>query len=171
MNDFLIQALDPAIHRREEFDCGVEALNRYLSEQAGQDIRRRAAGCWVMVQPQEPGMILGYYTLSPDGVEAKDLPDTKDLHKILPRYPRLGAVLLGRLAVQRDHQGLRIGERLLFDAFRRSFQSEIPSVLMVADPKNENAEAFYAKYGFQRLSPERLFLTMLRISKILETQG
>ena len=35
---FRIELLDPARHRREEFDCGVAALNKYLKTQARKDM-------------------------------------------------------------------------------------------------------------------------------------
>jgi len=171
MTHFSIQLLDSALHRREDFDCGVDALNRYLREKAGQDMRRMASGCWVLVDLAEPAAILGYYTLSPEGIEARELPELSSaLRKKMPTYQRLGAVLLGRLAVHQDHQSKKLGERLLFDAFHRSLRSEIPSVLMVTDPKDDKAEAFYAKYGFQRLNPQRLFLTLVSISQVLGTR-
>ena len=119
MPPFLIQPLDPAKHLREHFDCGTEELNVYLRERASQDIKRKACGCWVLVHREYPDMPIGYYTLSPEGVEYQDL------------------------------------------------LSEIPSVLMVTDPKDKKAEAFYRKYGFERLTADRLFLTMVRISELL----
>ncbi len=47
-SNYIVEPLDPAKHRRDEFDCGVPALNDYLRERAGQDMRRHAAGCWVL---------------------------------------------------------------------------------------------------------------------------
>ena len=40
---------------------------------------------------------------------------------------------------------------------------------MVTDPKDAKAEAFYAKYGFQRLNADRLFLPMISVSALLES--
>jgi predicted GNAT family N-acyltransferase len=168
MYPFLIQPLDPALHERSSFDCGVELLTRYLQEQASQDMKRKACGCWVLVSEDNPEVILGYYTLSPEGVEHEDLPNLpKAISKKLPRYKRLGAVLLGRLAVHKECTGKGLGARLLMDAMHRAYHSEIPSVLMVTDPKDKKAEGFYAKYGFERLNAERFFLTMVRISELL----
>jgi hypothetical protein len=36
-------------HNRAGFSCGVDTLDRYLYEQASQDMRRRAASCYVAV--------------------------------------------------------------------------------------------------------------------------
>lgn len=113
-------------------------------------------------------MPIGYYTLSPEGVEFQDLPILpKSELKKLPRYKRVGAVLLGRLAVHKDFKGKGYGAILLMDAMERARRSEIPSVLMVTDPKDKKAEAFYTKYGFERLTADRLFQTMVRISALL----
>lgn len=165
---YQIEPLDSARHRREAFDCGVETLNRYLQERAGQDMRRRVAGCWVMFHADNPQDVLGYYTLSHESVESLELAAASPaLLKKLPRYPRLGAVLLGRLAVDRSQKGKGFGEMLLHDAMLRALHAEIPSVLLVTDPKDERAESFYRKYGFERLNDTRLFTTMQRIADTL----
>jgi predicted GNAT family N-acyltransferase len=171
MSKFFIQPLDPAIHRREEFDCGVEALNRYLREQAGQDMRRLAAGCWVLVAVETPETVLGYYTLSTEGIEAKEFPESSGLQKKLPRYPRLGAVLLGRLAVSSIHSGKGFGQKLLFDAISRCADAEIPAPLMLVDAKDAAADAFYRKYGFESLKQNRLFFAMHALRAGLESPG
>jgi len=163
-----IEPLDPARHDRQSFDCGVAALDDYLRQQASQDVKRRAAGCWVLVHVDNPEKVCGYYTLSPESVDIRDLEAVSPatLRK-LPRYPRLGAILLGRLAVDRSQHGKGFGQMLLHDAMLRALHAEIPSVLMVTDPKDESAAAFYRKYGFERLSDTRLFTTMQRIADTL----
>lgn len=129
-------------------------------------MRRHASNCWVLIEKPSTESILGYYTLSPEGIENEALPELEPaLRKKFPTYERLGAVLLGRLAVRQDYQGRGIGEHLLFDAFHRALKNEIPSVLMVTDPQNKKAEDFYKKYGFDRLNAERLFIPMATISK------
>lgn len=165
--DYLITTLSPD-QDRKGFDCGVPELNRYLKERATQDIRRRAAGCWVLVDAQNPKTILGFYALSPEGVATAELPDLEAaLRKKLPAYKRVGAVLLGRLAIALSHQGKRLGERLLMDAFHRALEAEIPYVLMLTDPKNKKAESFYEKYGFQPLTPGRMFIPMVTAAELL----
>ncbi len=54
MTDFqnlVIEPLNP-IHDRTGFQCGVEALDRYLKKQAKQDIKRRISR--VFVSTKEP---------------------------------------------------------------------------------------------------------------------
>lgn len=166
---FQIQSLNAARHNRAGFDCGVEPLNDYLKTRAAQDMKRRAAGCWVLAAVDAPERILGYYTLSPEAVDLSALGSADPaLAKKLPRYPRLGAVLLGRLAVDVSARGQGLGEFLLLDAMTRILRAEIPAVLMVTDPKDDKAEAFYRKFGFDRLTAERMFTTMPRIFALLE---
>lgn len=160
-----IASLQPEVHDRASFRCGNEALDRYLREQAGQDLRRKACGVWVLVDPIHPAEILGFYTLSPEGVALADLPPAD--RKKVPRYPRLGAVLLGRLAVAQIRQGEGIGSHLVMDALHRFLRSEIPAVLMVTDPKDDPARAFYRRFGFAELNRERMFLTRARIAGLL----
>ena len=158
---FHIESLDPAKHRREAFDCGAEFLNRYLREQARLDLRRRAAGCWVLVANDAPSEILGYYTLSPESVLAAELPTMpKPEQRQLAPYARLGAWLLGRLAVAAARHGEGLGGLLLTDALRRCLRSEIPAVFVVVDPKDAAALAFYRKFGFRPLTATRMFMPM-----------
>ncbi len=165
---YAVELLKTAKHDRRSFDCGVESLNRYFREQASQDVKRRAAGCWVLLQVDRPRDVCGYYTLSSESVELREVEAVSpELLKKLPRYPRLGAILLGRLAVDRSQHGKGCGELLLHDAMLRTLQADIPAILMVTDPKDEKAVAFYKKYGFDRLSDTRLFTTMQRIADTL----
>ena len=128
-----IEPLDPANHRHEAFDCGVEPLNRYLHEQARLDMKRRAAGCWVLVDAATPWEILGYYTLSPEVIVAAELPATlaPELAKKIPPYARLGAYLIGRFAILRTHQGRKLGHLLFLDALYRCASLAVPAVFVV----------------------------------------
>jgi ribosomal protein S18 acetylase RimI-like enzyme len=165
---YQILPLNAAVHDRADFDCGEAPLNRYLREQASQDIKRKVAGCWVLGSSNNPKSVLAVYTLSTEVVDMKELGMADpDAAKRLPRYPRLGAVLLGRLAVARAARKQGLGELLLFDAMHRTLSAPIPAALMVTDPKDANAAAFYRRYGFKPLNPERLFMTARQLQVIL----
>jgi predicted GNAT family N-acyltransferase len=165
-----IQTLAPSIHDRARFDCGVEALNRYLQQHAMQDMRRRDAACWVIVGLDEPSSILGYYTLSNDSVMAEILPAlTPAQRKKLGPYPSLGAYLLGRLAVGKSQQGQGLGTSLLFDAITRCANAEIPAPLMVLDAKDADAEAFYRQFGFEKLLNGRLYAPLYALQERLRS--
>lgn len=153
-------------HDRSEFDCGEEALDRYLQTQATQDIRRRIASCFVAIEVAG-GRIAGYYTLSSASIPIVDLPAEET--KRLPRYPTLPAVRIGRLAVDRRLQGLGLGAALLADAAHRAMKAEIAAFTLLVDAKNEQAVAFYERHGFRALSsqPRVLFLPLATAQKTL----
>jgi ribosomal protein S18 acetylase RimI-like enzyme len=153
-------------HDRESFACGNEALDRYIRTHAGQDMRRHLATCFVLTSSDGPGRILGFYTLAAASIDLHGLPEP--LAKRLPRYPRLPATLLGRLAVSLEQQGQRLGEILLFDAMARALSSEIASFAVTVDPTDDAARRFYERYRFLPLGLEerRLFLPMSEIAQL-----
>ena len=161
---FRVEALGER-HDRATFASGVEPLDRYLRAQAGQDVRRRTASCFVLVAGDDPAP-LGYYTLAATSIALGGLP--AETARRLPRYPAVPATLMGRLAVDRRHRGQRLGELLLFDAFSRTLRSEIASFAFVVDAKDERAAAFYARYRFLPLveGGRRLFVPMAEVARL-----
>jgi ribosomal protein S18 acetylase RimI-like enzyme len=149
---FRIEALAPE-HDRAGFTCGSDALDRYLREQASQDMRRRTSACYVAVNVQS-GAIAGYYTLAAGSVPLTDLSET--LAKKLPRYPLVPVARLGRLAVSTAFQGQQLGAALLWDAGLRAMQSGMGVFALVVDAKDETAAAFYRHHGFTAFSSNPL---------------
>ena len=158
--DYRVEALDRQ-HDRSGFSCGVEPLDRYLSEQAGQDARKRVAAPFVLCEGKS-NAVLGYYTLSALSVDVGAWPE--DMARKLPRYPVVPATLLGRLAVDRRLRGKGMGEYLLMDALRRALiaSRQVAAVAVIVDAKDDSAVAFYRRYGFIPFvdEPNRLFLPM-----------
>jgi ribosomal protein S18 acetylase RimI-like enzyme len=141
---FVIEPLTPD-HNRTEFTCGVEALDRYFRQQAGQDVRRRATACFV-AREAATGRVAGYYTLCAGGILLSEMPS--DLAKRLPRYPSVPVARLGRLAVAHAYHGYKLGGALLWDAVDRAGRSEVAVYALVVDAKDEQAESFYRHHGF-----------------------
>lgn len=157
---FRIERLN-AQHNRAPFDFGVEALNRYLRQQARQDERRRVTACFLAIDKTH---IAGYYTLASASLLLDELPN--ELGRRLPRYPTVPAVRLGRLAVDRRFQGLGLGGALLADAIERSIRSEIAAYALVVDAKDEVAVRFYRHHGFLALfgAADKLFLPLATVA-------
>jgi GNAT superfamily N-acetyltransferase len=155
-----------AAHDRSAFGCGVPALDRYLREQAGQDARRRVAAPFVATD--DGRRVLGFYTLSATAIELTEVPEP--LAKRLPRYPRLPATLLGRLATDLSARGVGLGRFLLVDATVRAVRSEIASFALILDAKDEVAASFYEREGFIRLpgQPIRLLRRMDDLAALVE---
>ncbi len=160
-----VEVLGPQ-HDRASFDSGVEPLDRYFRTQAGQDARKNMAAPFVLVLPD--GVVAGYYTLSSTAVNVGDLP--AQTVKKLPRYPLIPATLLGRLAVDRRHQGNGYGRFLLADALFRSVRSEIASFAVIVEAKDEGARRFYEREGFLPFpdQPLKLFLPMADIAELFK---
>jgi GNAT superfamily N-acetyltransferase len=145
-----IEALS-AKHDRSRFSSGSDVLDRYFREQASQDVKRRIATCFAASSIGD-GEVAGYYTLTATGIALSALAEA--MVKKLPRYPVVPAVLMGRLAVDRRHQGQGLGGILLADALMRTARAELGVFAMVVDAKDEVAQRFYEHYGFTVLPGE-----------------
>ncbi len=161
----VIEPLGPH-HDRSSFSCGEPALDTYLQRQASQDVKRRVAKVFVTIGAA-PGRIAGYYSLSAAEFNKAELP--AEAAKRLPHYP-VPAAVLGRLAVDRSHQGRGLGEILLMDTIRRTLRaSEALAVhAIIVDAKHGQAKAFYERYGFRSFvtTPRRLFLPLETFTKL-----
>lgn len=141
---FTIRPLMPE-HDRLAFSCGVDALDRYLQQQASQDVKRRISNCFV-ASPAGSMTIAGYYTLAAASIPLVELPETEA--KRLPRYPVVPAALIGRLAVNQQFRGGQLGSALLFAAIKRAATAEPAVFTMIVDAKDDAVVRFYAHFGF-----------------------
>jgi GNAT superfamily N-acetyltransferase len=143
---YIIEPLG-AQHDRKAFSSGEPSLDTYLQRQAGQDVKRDLAACYVLCE-RDSTAILGYFTLSASSVELRDLPP--ELAKRAGRYPLVPAVLLGRLAVDQQAQGGGLGAVLLADALQRALQTGVGVKLVIVDALSDRAVRFYEHHGFRR---------------------
>lgn len=151
-------------HDRPSFYCGDEILDHYLRRQARQDVKRHISRVFIAAETDRPKKVIGYYTLSSLSIELNQLPEK--LSRKLPKHP-VPAVLIGRLAISQSAQGKGVGKMLLADAVKRvlAVSDEIAIYAMVVDAINSDAQRFYERFGFTRLSDDshRLFLAMKSI--------
>jgi predicted GNAT family N-acyltransferase len=157
-------------HNRAAFHCGDKELDSYFLERAGRDVREQLSAVFVLVTEDDPQTVLGYYTLSSQEVPVENLPE--NLQKRTGRYKRIGATLLGRLAVAQSEQGKKLGEFLMLDALRRALDSSntVASFAVVVDAKGEHVVKFYEKYGFMNLTANRFFLPMKTVRQLFKGQ-
>jgi ribosomal protein S18 acetylase RimI-like enzyme len=160
----VIAPLNPT-HDRTGFQCGVEALDRYLKKQAKQDSKRRISRTFVATKLENQKLVIGYYTLSTLSIELNQLPEK--LARKLPKHP-VPAALIGRMAVSNAAQGQGIGKMMLADAIKRTLavSDQIAIYALVVDAIDDNAKGFYERFGFTRLSNDspRLFLPLKSIN-------
>lgn len=162
---FFIEPL-AAAHDRSRFVSGSNALDRYLREQASQDMRRRIATCFVALST-ESAEVVGFYTLAATSVPLDAL--APEVSRKLPRYPVVPAALLGRLAIAQNQQGRGLGAALLADALLRAARAELAAFALIVDAKDEAAQRFYEHFGFALLPGEvrRLMLPMSTALRLL----
>jgi GNAT superfamily N-acetyltransferase len=156
-------------HRKKEFSCGKEILDKYLQHQANQDIKRKLSVCFVL-NDEESNLLKGYYTLSNSSIPQNRIP--AEFQKKLPKsYNSIPTTLLGRLAIDNRFQAKGIGKLLLIDALKRSYElsQTIGSFAVVVDPLDDDAVQFYNKYGFIALPDSgKMFLPMITIKSLFE---
>jgi len=134
-----------AQHRLEGFDCGKPALNDWLLRHARQAQGSGSAKTFVVAE--DDGRVAGYFSLTVGQVDTLEAPER--IRKGMGQYP-VPVVILARLAVSREHQGLGIGVGILQDAIRRTLViAEQAGVrAMLTHPIDEDAARFYTRFGF-----------------------
>lgn len=151
-------------HNCAEFDCGNNELNQYLRKYAKQNDKKGIGKTYIAVKPSTAKSIGGYYTISTSLIEFESLPE--DIARKLPSYP-IPVILIGRLAVDLNFQGVGLGEELLVNALNRIVQisEEVGVYAVRVDAINEKAKQFYLKYEFLPFEdrPLSLFLPLKTI--------
>ena len=152
-------------HPLDSFDCGREALNRFLRRHALQSQQANASQSYVALQA---GTVVGYYTLVVGEVAYGGAPER--LAKGLARHP-VPIMLLARLAVSASHQSQGIGRGLLKDAMLRTLQAaDIAGIRAVAvHAKDDEARAFYERFDFapSPTDPYHLFVLIKELKAIM----
>ncbi|MEZ5783990.1 MAG: GNAT family N-acetyltransferase [Rhizobiaceae bacterium] len=145
-------------HAVENFDCGEDALNRFLVRFALPNQMANASQTYVGVSDEDA--IVGFYTLVVGEVRYDEAPER--LTKGLARHP-VPVMLLARLAVSEAWQGKRIGAGLLRDAVLRTLQvADIAGVrALVVHAKNDAARSFYERFDLQPSPTDPLHLFAL----------
>lgn len=133
-----------ADHDVASFMSGNPALDDWLHRHALAAQEMDSARTFVA---REAAVILGYFSLTMGSVHRQDAP--AKLVRGLPAYP-VGMVLLARLAVSHTRQGEGLGGLLLSEALRRAVRAGEAAAarLVVVDAIDDNARAFYERYGF-----------------------
>jgi len=144
-------------HAVESFDCGQEALDRFLIRFALHNQQANASQTYVGLAAN---VVIGYYTLVVSEVAYDDAPGR--LKKGLARHP-VPLMLLARLAVGTGWRGKGVGAGLLKDAMLRTLQAaEIGGIrALAAHAKDDAARAFYEHFGFMPSPTDPLHVYIL----------
>ena len=144
-------------HAVADFDCGVPALNTFLARHALANHQAGAARTYVA---PTGNTVAGYYSLAASQILHAGAP--LRLKKGLVAHP-IPVVLLARLAVDRRWQGRGLGRGLLKDAILRALQAAdaIGIRALLVHAKDDQARAYYERFGFESLPEHALYLALL----------
>ena len=153
--------LDPKRHDRSAFACGEPALDAFLQRHAHQNMRKGISQTWVLVSPDKPSTIAGYYCLAPAEVVLANLQPADA--RPLPPYP-IPCFRMVRLARDLRWRGEGMGALLIglaVERCRRARQS-VGGYALIVDAKGEKAKNFYLRYGFRPYldTPNSLYLPL-----------
>ncbi len=103
---------------------------------------------------------MGYHALSVASIEHSEATDRA--RKGMPKHP-IPAMLLARLAVDKTVQGMGIGAFLLKDAMSRavSVAEQAGIRLLLVHAVNNEARAFYERFGFEASPTDAMNLQLL----------
>ncbi|MBV6624361.1 MAG: GNAT family N-acetyltransferase [Rivularia sp. (in: Bacteria)] len=163
----IVELLDKR-HNRNSFDCGNEALNQFLKQIARQHIQKGISRTFVLVDIEQPEIIISFFTLTLCEVRIEKLPP-----KFANKYPlKVPGVKLARLAVSKIYQRQGIGEIMMIEAMKRALivAENAGGIGLFVDAKDEAAKTYYSRYGFVSLEDAflEMFLPLSTIAQIFE---
>lgn len=140
---WLIRKLD-RIHIVDDFDCGHDALNRFISRFA---LHSQSAGSTQTYAALADEKVVGYYSLAVGAVAHAQAPAR--MVKGLARHP-VPVMLLARLAVDNRAKRKGLGAALLHDALARTLQAaDIAGIrAVIVHAKDNEARRFYEHFDF-----------------------
>jgi GNAT superfamily N-acetyltransferase len=151
--------LDAARHSRATFDSGVPILDEWLRRYAGQNRRRDTAATWVIADTAD--IVVAYATVAMSAIDRSAAPATLGRQAPDP----IPALLIGRLAVDRDHTGLGLGTALVSHILATAVElnAKVACRTVIASALDRSVHRWWQRLGFQpfELSEESLDLYLL----------
>ncbi len=149
----------------ESFDCGRSALNQFLQRFALVNQKSNSVQTYAS---RHSGSIVGFYSLAVGSVEPSNT--APRVTKGIPQHP-VPVMILARLAVDLQHQGLGLGKALLKDALLRTTQAaNIAGIrALLVHAKDEPGRQWYLNWEFEPSPsvPFHLFLLMKDIKAMV----
>ncbi|MCE5316612.1 MAG: GNAT family N-acetyltransferase [Parachlamydia sp.] len=148
----------------KDFSCGNADLDTYLKTFARQNHKKGIGNSYVAL---DGNRAIGYFTISMSSIEFFEIP--QEHHRGIPKYPSPVAKI-GRLAVDKEYQGKKIGTALLIEALKKIREASkiVAAYAVVVDAKNEAVKKFYLSFWFTEYKNElSLFLPMKTIDRLL----
>ena len=130
-------------HNFDTFNCGVSSLDNWLKKRARSNKRSRASRTYVLCDGDR---VIGYYALASGSLANKMAPG-----KIKRNSPDpIPVMVLGRLAIDQEYQGNKLGSALLREAILRVLQAaDIVGIkAFLVHAISAEAKKFYIDRGF-----------------------
>lgn len=141
----------------ERFDCGNVALNQFLLRFSLTSQKANSAQTYVCCHA---GAVVGFYSLAVGSVEPSAA--SARVVKGMARHA-VPVMILARLAVDSEHQGVGLGKALLKDALKRTAQAaDIAGIrALLVHAKDESARDWYLQWEFEPSATDPLHLFLL----------
>jgi GNAT superfamily N-acetyltransferase len=153
-----------AAHELSGFDSGEPVLDDWLRRRALHNEASGASRTYVVCAGDK---VVGYYSLAVGVLAHAQAPGR--VRRNMP--DPVPAMILGRLAIDKEHQGVGIGTGLLRDAILRTIQAaHIAGIkVILVHAISEAAKRFHEKYGFiaSPVDPMTVMITVAEAVKIL----
>lgn len=148
-------------HSLNDFACGEASLDEWLKRRALTNQLSGASRTFVVAD--QDGRVRGYYAMAAGAVSHQMA--TSGVRRNMP--DPVPVMVLARLAVDHQVQGIKLGGALLKDAVNRavtvSQNAGVRALLVHA--LHDRAKQFYEHYGFQE-SPQHPMLLMMRLNTV-----
>ena len=152
---------------RAGFDCGKESLNNWFHNHAWKNQVTNVSRTNIICD-SDTGKIIGYVSLANTEIRRSLL--TKKYQRNMP--DPVPAILLGQLAVDKDHQGQGVASHLLLFASKTAMNiaTHTGCYALVTHPLDDSAKQFYERWGFENnpFDPEGSMI--IRMSDLLASQ-
>ncbi len=159
-----LETLQPG-HDLDTFDCGRDALNAYLSQQAWSDQQSRKARTYVACRGAG---VIAYLSLAAGAVEAASSSEAIARRR---RRQLVPVVLLTRIGVEESEERAALLEAMLLEALRRAAAAAdvFGARAVIVNGEDQEARSFYERCGFEPLpaSPLHLVLAVKDIRRSL----
>ena len=162
MKEPVLSAPEPLAdhHQLDGFDSGEPSLDDWLKRRALKNQVNGSSRTYVVC---EGDAVIGYYCLAAGAIDHAEAPSAMKRNRPDP----VPVLVLGRLAIHKDHHQKGIGTALLNDAIRRALRaSKIAGVTAIlVHALSEQARRFYLSRGFIE-SPVQTMTLCLMLSTV-----
>jgi GNAT superfamily N-acetyltransferase len=151
-------------HQLADFESGEPSLDDWLKRRAARNQANGSSRTYVVC---EGDAVIGYYCLAAGAIGHAEAPPSLKRNRPDP----VPVLVLGRLAIHKEHHQKGIGTALLNDAIRRAMQAaDIAGITaLLVQAISEQARRFYLSRGFVEspIKPMTLCLMLATVRQAL----